>query len=225
MSARDAILSSVRGSLGAKSADPGRRALAEARIAAKARHPIPERVAGKDGESLRTIFKTYLEASAAHVVTVASDGDVPAAISDFLRKTNLPQSIRTGSDPELASLDWGSAPTLEVKAGAADREDAVGVSRALAGVAETGTLMLASGPENPVTLNFLPETHIVVVRASEVVGAYEDGFDRVRARFGEGQMPRTVNMVSGPSRTGDIGGRIVLGAHGPRRLCVILIEG
>jgi L-lactate dehydrogenase complex protein LldG len=36
-------------------------------------------------------------------------------------------------------------------------------------------------------------------------------------------MPRSLNLISGPSRTGDIGGRIVLGAHGPRRLCIVIV--
>ena len=223
MSARDAILSSVTKGLGAKPGDASRREIAEARIANRARHPIPERVAGKDAVSLKALLIAQLEASAATVVPVASDADVPAAISEFLRQTNLPQSVRTGDDAELAALPWSTVPALEVKRGRADPSDEVGVSRAVAGVAETGTLMLVSGPDNPVTLNFLPETHIVVLRTSEVVGPYEDGFDRIRARFGVGTMPRTVNMISGPSRTGDIGGRIVLGAHGPRQMCVILV--
>jgi L-lactate dehydrogenase complex protein LldG len=109
-------------------------------------------------------------------------------------------------------------------AGAADPGDEASLSHAAAGVAETGTLVLASGPDNPVTLSFLPETHIVVVEAKDIVGGYEDAWAIVRERFGEGQMPRTVNMISGPSRTGDIGGRLVLGAHGPRRQCVIVVK-
>jgi L-lactate dehydrogenase complex protein LldG len=92
----------------------------------------------------------------------------------------------------------------------------------LAAVAETGTLMLISGPETPTTLNFLPDTQIVAMRAGQVVASYEDGWDLVRSR---GPMPRTINFVTGPSRTGDIEQRIQLGAHGPRRLHVILIDG
>ncbi|MEM1307832.1 MAG: LUD domain-containing protein, partial [Pseudomonadota bacterium] len=80
------------------------------------------------------------------------------------------------------------------------------------------------GDANPVTLNFLPETHIVLVDAETVVGPYEDAFDAVRARYGKHHMPRTLNMISGPSRTGDIGGRLVMGAHGPRRMLVIVVE-
>ena len=96
----------------------------------------------------------------------------------------------------------------------------------LAAIAETGTLMLVSGADTPTTLNFLPDTHIVVLRAGQVVAGYEDGWDLVRARAGgdPASWPRTVNLITGPSRTGDIEQRIQLGAHGPRRLHVVLVE-
>ena len=83
--------------------------------------------------------------------------------------------------------------------------------------------MLTSGADTPSTLNFLPDTHVVVLKAEDVVGPYEDALDRVRAR-GNG-MPRTINFVTGPSRTGDIEQQIQLGAHGPRRLHILLVEG
>ena len=82
--------------------------------------------------------------------------------------------------------------------------------------------MLLSGPDHPTTLNFLPDTHIVVLRASQVVGPYEDAWARLRAAATA--MPRTVNFVTGPSRTADIEQTIQLGAHGPRRLHIVLID-
>jgi L-lactate dehydrogenase complex protein LldG len=91
----------------------------------------------------------------------------------------------------------------------------------VAGVAETGTLVLASGPDNPVTLTFVPDTHVVVVEAQTIVGSYEEAVMRLLRELG--QLPRTLNLVSAPSRTGDIGGKIVMGAHGPRRLAVVLV--
>jgi L-lactate dehydrogenase complex protein LldG len=103
----------------------------------------------------------------------------------------------------------------------------VGVSTCFAGIAETGTLMMVSGPETPSTMNFLPDTEIVVVRDGQIVAGYEDAWDRLRARQkerGEEGLPRTVNFVTGPSRTGDIEQRLVLGAHGPRRLHLVLVD-
>ena len=89
--------------------------------------------------------------------------------------------------------------------------------------AETGTLFLVSGPENPTTLNFLPEAHTVLIKSSDIVGSYEEAWDRLRAIYGKGALPRTVNLVSGPSRTADIEQTIVMGAHGPRRLLVLIL--
>jgi L-lactate dehydrogenase complex protein LldG len=98
------------------------------------------------------------------------------------------------------------------------------LSRALAGVAETGTLIMTSGPDNPTTLNFLPENHIVLLLADDVAGNYEDVWDKLREKYGS-NLPRTVNMITGPSRTGDIEQTIELGAHGPRRLHILLVDG
>jgi L-lactate dehydrogenase complex protein LldG len=124
----------------------------------------------------------------------------------------------------LTQLPWGSEAHLEVLLGKAQPGDEVGLTHAMAGVAETGTLVLASGADNPVTLNFMPETHIVVLDERDLVASYEDAWPRIRSRFGDGMMPRTVNLISGPSRTGDIGGQIVMGAHGPRQMCVIVVR-
>ena len=150
---------------------------------------------------------------------------MPSLIAGYLRQNNLPARIATGDDAYLADLPWSKEPTLERKQGRATPSDEVGLSHATAAIAETGTLMMASGADNPVTINFLPETHIVVVEEKDMVGPYEDGWNKIRARFGDRTMPRTVNMISGPSRTGDIGGRLVMGAHGPRRMCVVLVKG
>jgi L-lactate dehydrogenase complex protein LldG len=85
----------------------------------------------------------------------------------------------------------------------------------------------ASGPAHPTTLNFLPEHHIVALRASQVVAAYEDAWSLLRKarKRGRGfEMPRSVHLITGPSRTGDIELTIQLGAHGPRALHILLID-
>ena len=84
-------------------------------------------------------------------------------------------------------------------------------------------MMVPSGPGNPVTLSFLPATNIIVVERADIVGPYEDAWAKVRATYGVDRLPRTLNLISGPSRSADIGGIPVLGAHGPMRLCVIIV--
>ena len=201
-----------------------RRAHVAQRLASPPSHPRPQRIQ-KSKDDLRALFKAHLDGQSATFVDVASAADIPSAVANYLRSNNLPQCVRSGADGYLAALPWGKEPTLQRDAGAASANDETGMSHAVAGVAETGTLALVSGADNPVTLNYVPETHIIVVQDKDIVGGYEDVWPKVRAQFGPGQMPRTVNFVSGPSRTGDIGGKLVMGAHGPRRLCVILVRG
>ena len=87
-----------------------------------------------------------------------------------------------------------------------------------------GTLMLTSGAARPTTLNFLPDTHIVVLCEADIVSGYEDVWARLRARYGKNVMPRTVNTITGPSRTGDIEQAMELGAHGPRRMHIVVVR-
>jgi L-lactate dehydrogenase complex protein LldG len=126
-------------------------------------------------------------------------------------------------DPGLDEIPWGMRPMLRTRRGRAAAEDKVSLTPCHSAIAETGTLMLVSGPETPTTLNFLPDTHIVVVRRDQVVATYEDGLDRLRADRGSDKLPRVINFITGPSRTADIEQQIELGAHGPRRLHIVLI--
>jgi L-lactate dehydrogenase complex protein LldG len=219
---RQAFFAKIRSGLEDGRSIEARRAEVAARLKAPPGHPLPARVQLGPRDQ-RTLFESHLIGQSATVVSVATPADIPRAIAGYLRNNNLPSRIRMGTDPYLAELDWSKAPSLTRDGGKAAPSDEVSVSHATAGISETGTLMLCSGADNPVTLNFLPETHIIVVEAQDIVGGYEAGLGRVRERYGKNKMPRTVNMISGPSRTGDIGGVLVMGAHGPRRLCVVVV--
>jgi L-lactate dehydrogenase complex protein LldG len=222
MSARDLIFATLRRSLGVTGNEAPRRAAVAARLAghpagivpARGQLPPPERVA---------LFTRMVEAAAGTAERVAAGADVPVAVAAFLRGLNLPLRVRHGDDDRLAGLPWGSAPALEVLRGPSDGHDLAAVSHASAAVAETGTVVLVSGPDNPTTLNFLPDVHIVVVDARDVTGDFEAVMARLRERYGTGQMPRTVNMITGPSRSADIEQTLLLGAHGPRKLHVVVV--
>ena len=220
--ARDAIFSKIRASLDVKPGDSARAALAQARITARARHLTPAR-ALQEPAALRAHFTEYLTRGFATVVDVPTLDTLPTAIQTYLRAHDKPPRIRMGADARLVALPWQSAPAIERLSGRAQPADEVSLSYAVAAAAETGTLVLASGPDNPVTLNYLPESHLVVLDAATLKGSYEDALDIVRAKLGPGVMPRTLNFVSGPSRTSDIGGITVMGAHGPRFLAVFVI--
>jgi L-lactate dehydrogenase complex protein LldG len=220
--ARDRIFAKLRQSLDVKANDTARQALVEDRIGARMRHPTPAR-ALLEPAALRAQFTGYLTKGHATVIDCPTLSDLPVAIAMYLRDHNHPAQLRMGSDPRLAGLPWANAPGLRCLHGSADPSDEVTLSYAVAGAAETGTLVMASGPDNPVTLNYLPETHMIVLDAATLVGSYEDTFAIVRQQLGIGVMPRTLNLISGPSRTSDIGGKTVMGAHGPRHLAVFII--
>lgn len=224
MSGRDAILSKIRRSLQSAPGDAVRTKAVRMRlnngpsgvIPARGQLPLKERL---------DLFCKMAEKVSTTVERVKKAENVPRAVAAYLRARNLPASVRMGAEARLGAMPWGSVPSLEVKTGPADPEDLVGVSHAFVGIAETGTVLLYSGAENPTTVNFLPEHHIVIIGASEIAGDLETALSQIRGKFGKGKMPRTVNLITGPSRSGDIEQKLLLGAHGPRALHLIVIDG
>lgn len=153
------------------------------------------------------------------VERLASVADLPGAVAAYLDRHGLPRRLVCW--PEWAGLDWPAAE-VEIEARPARGDDGVGLTGCFAALAETGTLMLLSGPETAAVTSLLPETHLAVVRTGRIVATLEQAFARLRRE--RGQPPRAVNLVSGPSRTGDIEQTITLGAHGPYRVQIWVVE-
>jgi len=216
------MLAALRRGLGRGPLDRAAAAPLEARLATHPRNLVPRRALLPHGQQV-ALFVEMAGRAAATIDRRASLAEVPAAVADFLAAQNLPARIKLAPDPALAALPWSERTLLEVETGIAAASDTASVTAAFAGVAETGTLMLLSGPQSPTTLNFLPDNHIVVLRAEQVVGPFEDAWDRLRAAQAQGAMPRTVNLITGPSRSADIEQQLQMGAHGPRRLHIILV--
>ena len=226
---RDAILGSIRRSLGRGPLDETARAELDERLAKPGRPTSCPRGPTFRRTSRVALFTSMAESVFATVDRVSGPDAVPGAVTDYLAGQNLPPSLVMAPDPALDDYPWVDRPMLAIRRGAAEEADRVAVTGAVMGFAETGTLMMASGPDHPSTLNFLPETHVVVLPAERIKGAYEEGWAKLRAvgegATGAGFMPRTVNLVTGPSRTADIEQTITLGAHGPRRLHIVIVEG
>jgi L-lactate dehydrogenase complex protein LldG len=220
--ARALVLSRIRASLGASAKDRKREAAVEDRLRQHPRGTIPARAHG-NREALIDLMTTMLASQGAEVTRAATPEDAVRAIAGDLAAHDLPSILRLGGDALLLALPWHAAPALERRSGRAEPHDRAALTRAVAAAAETGTLILVSGADNPTTLAFLPETHFILVRAGDVAGSYEEAFDRLRAIYGEGNLPRSVNLISGPSRTADIEQTIVRGAHGPKRLHVVIL--
>ena len=217
-------MSKLRGAASVSANDDARRETVEKRLAKTPRGLIPAR-GQVEGEERIALFCQMAETVTATVERVKKTDDVPKAVTHYLRSKNLAPSVRMGEDKRLKRMDWASQKSLEVKRGRAEPEDEVGVSHAFAGVAETGTLALPSGRENPTTVNFVPDHHIIVVDAKDIAGDLETVISRLRRKFGRGDMPRLLNLITGPSRSGDIEQTMLLGAHGPRALHLIVVDG
>lgn len=219
---RAQVLDALRAALGVRGEDGARRAIVRGRLENRPRGPVPARgqlaAAGRIALFMR--MAEAVDASTARVRT--KDGVLPA-IADYLGRNDLGHEIVHGADAFLTGLDWRASKDLKHRQGPARARDKVSLVKAFAGVAETGTLVMLSGPGNPVTLNFLPPTSIAVVDAGDIAGDYESMWAKLRLVLGEGVMPRTVNWVTGPSRTADIGQKLELGAHGPGRLHILVV--
>jgi L-lactate dehydrogenase complex protein LldG len=218
---REQILAGIRGSLGRGRLNNARETELRERVAAHRRNLVPARATTLDHRGRLELFVAMAEEVQATVARVSSLGAAPEAVAHYLAAENLPAELVVAPDSSLDEIPWGVRPLLRIRRGRVEAGDAVGLTPCFAAIAETGTLMLISGADTPTTLNFLPDTHIVIVRDDQVVAAYEDGWDRLRDRRG---LPRTINFITGPSRTGDIEQRIELGAHGPRRLHIIVVD-
>ncbi len=216
MSARDNILARVRAALPKAGGANAVRTHIDAH-AISARPLVDSDLKARFCSEARRLFSTVSE--------VASIADVPKAAADYLTEHKLP--MQAVCWPEFAALDW-AAHGIAIESRPAREPDLVGITGAFCAIAETGTLMTLSGKDTPPVTSLLPETHIAVLRLSQIVSGMEEAWQRLRYTYGQdgssGFMPRAVNFISGPSRTADIEQTLTLGAHGPYRVHVILVN-
>ncbi len=217
---KEAILGAIRRGLKRGPLPADQAAMLRDRLDRHPRHLIPLRTQVSRAQQV-SLLVHYIEREFGTVDRLPDTDAVPDAVGAYLAGHNLPSEAVMAPHPELQAIPWSKRPMLRLREGRAQASDLVSVQHAFAAIAETGTLMLPSAPERPTTLNLLADTAIVVLRASRVVGAYEEAWDLLRSA---GAMPRNVMLVTGPSRSADIEQTLELGAHGPRRLHVLLIE-
>lgn len=210
---RSSILNRIRAARGSASSAQDV-AQVDAHLTAHPRGPQPD-----TGTDPLSRFLDRAKSLSTTVERVARSADVPQAVARYLNENTLP--LQAVCWAELQALDWQSAG-VTVEARAARGDDLVGITGAFCAIAETGTLMMLSGAATPGAASLLPETHIAVVPETRIVRAMEDAWALLRAERGDTAMPRAVNFISGPSRTADIEQTLVLGAHGPYRVHIIL---
>jgi len=220
--AREDVLASVRKELGRAGPDAAARARAQAYLAAHAHGPRPAMPS-----DLVARFMERATDMASTVERIARINDVPAAVARYLDALALPPALAQQKShegvcwPEFSALDWAGAG-LRIESRPTEGADRLAITGCFCAIAETGTLVFTTAPSTPTASMLLPDTHVCVVRVDKMVSGMEEAFARVRAAHGS--MPRAVNLVSGPSRTGDIEQTIVLGSHGPFRVHILVLD-
>jgi L-lactate dehydrogenase complex protein LldG len=174
-------------------------------------------------EALFALFAARAAAVRAPVERVATPAELPAALIKALHAWELSGPVVAADDPQLKSWIAG-APGLAVRFGNPDPADRIGLVRAIGAVAETGTVLLSSGPNSATSLAYLPEYLIVALPRSVLVAGYDEVVPALHARSDAETLPRTLNFVTGPSRTRDIEELLLIGAHGPRALRIIAVD-
>jgi L-lactate dehydrogenase complex protein LldG len=219
--ARDAVLARTRRALGRTSDRNNARAEAEGYIEAHRQGPRPTMPA-----DLLTRFMQRASDMQSTVERLADRGELPAAVARYLAALDaradaeIPAARAGVCWPEFADLDW-PAVGLAIEARPTMGQDRLGITGTFCAIAETGTLVVLTGQGSPTATTLLPDTHVAVVHADRIVSGMEEAFALVRRE--RGRLPRAVNLISGPSRTGDIEQTIVLGAHGPYQVHIVVL--
>ena len=181
---------------------------------------------GETPEDRRRILAENLNRLRAEFVHVADAGAAAAFIATRVRERGW-RRLAVHDDPLVtAATATAGCETHRVDRGSFDKRaleacDA-GVTACESLVAQTGSALVSSATCGGRSLSVLPHVHFVVATADQVVGTLADAFAHVRERHG-GRLPSMLSFITGPSRTGDIERILVLGAHGPRELVVILV--
>ncbi len=214
LSARETILADIRRSL--RRDGELNPTLGEALESRLTSHPEHVQPAYEQDPIERFIEK--LEAVHTTVDRVSNSSELPSAVKKYFAGKDFPKTLLI-SDDLASTVDWPDDVTVQNRP--AGKQDTVALSSAYAAIAENGTLVLLSDKATPTSHNFLPDDHLVVVQAPRVYRYLEDVWDELRTGRG---MPRAVNLITGPSKTADVEQTIQYGAHGPRRLHVILVD-
>lgn len=165
-------------------------------------------------------FIAKLENVAATIDRVDAADSIVSAVTSYLQSHDIPLNLVMARSELLNQLSWSDR--FQVEQRKATGKDVTVLTEAYAGIAETGSLVLLSGADSPTSLNYLPDNYLCVLQRERLDRHIEDVWQRLRR--GRADLPRAINFITGPSRTADVEQTIQLGAHGPRRLHVILVD-
>ena len=208
--ARNQVLGAIKRALG-----PHDTKAAADRLALRPIGPQPARAQGSSPDLLARFQSEALRVTS-EVLSVGPASEIPAAIAKYAAERGIAGTCRI--TPGLRDLPWDQSGH-NVLFSPADLTVSLGVSRALAGIAETGTVLMASGPDDSMLLAFVAEIHVITLARSAIVGSLEQALDKLSR-----PVPRSAVFATGPSRTADIEMTPEFGAHGPKAQIIILHE-
>jgi L-lactate dehydrogenase complex protein LldG len=221
---RETVLSSLRRALRVTPDDAVRGAAVAARLEGEGAGGPSLALGRLSGDAAVQAFVTRAQGLSASVEHVAEIEGLGSAAARVIRRLSLPPRVVIASDPLLQrGMPGFAVQGIAARAGRPEATDTAGVSLAAAAVAETGVVMMTSRPETPTSLNLLPELWICAVPRSRIVGSYEEALALLGRDHGL-RLPRAVNFIGGPSRTGDIEEILQLGAHGPKTVHLVIID-
>jgi L-lactate dehydrogenase complex protein LldG len=221
MNAREAVLMRLRNALSPTETDAQRHARLLQRLNSPSLGPVP--AFNQDTEALWARFIRESQTQACTVERLASSKAVGAVIMGYLTDVGLPPEgvISPRLHPVFPWADWG----FRLEARAAKDSDQLGITDAEYAIAETGSLLMRSAHDTPSSVSLLPPVHIVILFENQIVPFLETALNGLRTQKEDASWPRSVFLISGPSRTGDIEQTMVLGAHGPSKVHLIIIPG
>ncbi len=213
--ARQKVISDVRNSIAQQ------QTAVKAAVAAQ-RHSVCASLAPRpvvDGNLVERLIQKHMAVHGTAAV-VSALSHVPDTVSAFLSAHELPQKMVMPSTEMMMGLDWN--PNWQIECRRARADDMVAVTDAVCAIAESGTFVIASSADVSSTQMFLPENHVVIVDAGQIVRHLEDALTVCAELIST--VARAVHMITGPSKTADVEQTIQYGAHGPRRLHAVIVD-
>ena len=172
----------------------------------------------RNAPNLTELFLQKLKMTMASSARIERRADLPSHVAALLKERSLPLRLALAQEPALVALDW-TGSGIDASADLDPLVPGTVLSGAVAGIAETGSLVFTTAGASRPIHNLLAELQIVVLSADNIVPDLEAGW---RAATAKG-LARGVVLVTGPSRTGDIEMSLELGAHGAVAMHLVLI--
>lgn len=176
-----------------------------------------------DRGALIARFRQHAHEAAATTERIPVYADLPSSVARYLHGQGLPaQALVVDDIRALGAFDEQPDELAVIDRSIQPDGDTV-VTGCFAGLADAGAIVIVSAAGYPVAMNFLAETHIAVVPACRIFADHDDLWRCFDEEFGDIR-PRMMNWIVGPSRTADLGVPSKLGAHGPARVHILIVD-